>query len=471
MSSTQTRSSNEAADTIELRLVPDHVIDSQKPQAQQPIVESGIEGTTNQDEPPESALFSTTAIPDGGYGWTIVAAAATLTFWTTAQINCWGVIQAALLTSTLSTTSASTTAFIGSLNLACNVVFSTASTRLSHRFGSRTVSLIGVAVMGTGLVSAGWCTESVPGLFVTIGVIAGIGSNMSYTMTNSVPVQYFSGHLGLAFGIVKAGGGIGATVMAVALEAMVRKVGIAWTFRIQGLLTIGVGLPAAWFMVDRVPIRSMKMPFVDKTMFKSTPYNASFIAGVIGVFALFVPPYYLPLFATSINLSSSTGAALVSAFNACNAIGRFIGGPLCDLIGPANTFVLTMSLNAISMLAIWPVSQTLAPLIIFAVINGMANGAFFTVFPTVVTGIFGPGRAAVAMGMAISGWTLGYLLGAPIAGFLLQAKAGTEKFAAKDVGVDVYRPAIFYAGGLALVASLFAVWARVKMEKGLKKKV
>ena len=306
---------------------------------------------------------------------------------------------------------------------------------------------------------------------MTIGVAAGIGSNMAYTMTNSLPVQYFSGHLGLAFGLVKMGGGIGATVMAVALEALVRKVGIAWTFRIQGLLTIGVGLPAAWFMVDRVSIRNMSMPFVDKSMFKSGAYNASFIAGVIGTFALFVPPYYLPLFAESIKLSSSTGAALVSAFNACNAIGRFIGGPLCDRIGPANTFVITLTLNAVSMLAIWPVSSTLLPLIIFAIINGVANGAFFTVFPTVMTGIFGPGRAAVAMGMAISGWTGGYLLGAPIAGFLLQAKAGRERFVAREMGVDVYRPAIFYAGGLALVASLFAGWGRVKMAEGLRRKV
>lgn len=331
--------------------------------------------------------------------------------------------------------------------------------------------MTGIALMGSGLVCAGWCTSSVPGLFVTVGVLAGAGMNMAYTMTNTLPVQYFSGHLGLANGLVKLGGGIGATVMAIALEALVRRVGVAWTFRVQGLLTIGVGLPAAWFMVDRVPIRGMAIPFVDLEMFKSVPFTACFIAGAIGTFALFVPPYYLPLFAESIELSSSTGAALVSAFNACNAFGRFVGGPLCDRIGPANTFVIMMALNAISMLAIWPVSQSLPPLVVFAIINGIANGAFFTVFPTVVAGIFGPGRAAVAMSMAVSGWTAGYLLGPPITGYLLQAVAGERKFVAKEMGVEVYRPAIFYAGGLALVASIFAGWARVKMTRTVRKKV
>jgi MCP family monocarboxylic acid transporter-like MFS transporter 3 len=87
-------------------------------------------------------------------------------------------------------------------------------------------------------------------------------------------------------------------------------------------------------------------------------------------------------------------------------------------------FVITMVLNAVSMLAIWPASSTLGPLLTFAMINGVANGSYFTTQPTVVAGIFGPGRATVAMSMSVTGWTGGYLLGAPIAGYLLQAAGG-----------------------------------------------
>jgi MCP family monocarboxylic acid transporter-like MFS transporter 3 len=83
-----------------------------------------------------------------------------------------------------------------------------------------------------------------------------------------------------------------------------------------------------------------------------------------------------------------------------------------------------MVLNAVSMLAIWPASSTLGPLLTFAMINGVANGSYFTTQPTVVAGIFGPGRATVAMSMSVTGWTGGYLSGAPIAGYLLQAAGG-----------------------------------------------
>ena len=182
--------------------------------------------------------------------------------------------------------------------------------------------MAGIVLMGAGLIAAGWNISSVEGLFMTIGVVAGIGQCAVYTSTNALPVQYFSGKLGLANGLVKLGGGIGATVMAIALEALVRRVGIAWTFRIQGIMTIAAGVPAAWFMKDRVPTRNL--PFVDLSMFRSVPFTAMFIAGATGTFALFVPPYYLPLFAQSLGMSSTTGAALVAAFNACNALGKLI---------------------------------------------------------------------------------------------------------------------------------------------------
>ena len=76
---------------------------------------------------------------------------------------------------------------------------------------------------------------------------------------------------------------------------------------------------------------------------------------------------------------------------------------MCGKLGPLNVFVITMALNAISMLDIWPVSNTLGSLVLFATLNGVTNGAYFTTQPTVVAGIFGPGRAAIAMSMSVTG--------------------------------------------------------------------
>lgn len=420
------------------------------------------------DEVPEDAAYSTTAIPDGGYGWIVVISCSITAFWSNGVINCWGVLQAALLDSSLRSVPTSTVSFIGSLGLALSAGLGIFVVQFMRWSGSRHTSMAGVCLMSASLISSSFYTSQVGSLFGTMGILAGLGMSMVYTVSNGLPVQYFSGHLGLANGIVKLGGGIGGCVLAVAIEAMYRRVGIAWTFRIQGLLTLATGLPAAWMQKDRVRLRSV--PLVDISMFRSLPFVTIFLSGAVGSFALFVPPYFLPLFAQSINLSPSTGAGLVAAFNACNAVGRFAAGPLCDKIGPVNMFLLSMSLNALTMLAIWPVSNTLGPLAIFAALNGAANGAFFTSLPTVVASMFGPGRAAVAMSMAVAGWSGGYLMGSPIAGYLLQAAGGSTQ-GGQRMGIEVYRPAIFYAGGVATAASLFVLLARFTMAKTLVKRV
>ncbi|KAF2020654.1 MFS general substrate transporter [Aaosphaeria arxii CBS 175.79] len=421
------------------------------------------------DDSPPDAAYSTTAIPDGGYGWTIVFCCSLITFCHNGIINCWGVLQAALLNSELQHVPPSTLSFVGSLGLAGAAAYGLIATRALAYCGSRIAALIGILIIGLSLIGSGFCTTNVPGLFGTAGVLAGVGMALVYTVSNALPVQYFSGHLGLANGLVKLGGGIGGCVMAMALESLNRHVGIQWTFIIQGLITLGIGLPAASLLKDRVPYRR-NVPFMELEMLRSIPFLAIFLVGVTGTFALYVPPYFLPLFAQSVGLSSSTGAGLVAGFNACNAIGRFIAGPLCDKIGPINMLLITMAVNAATMLAIWPVSDTLGPLVLFATLNGVANGSYFTTFPTVIAGMVGPGRAAVAMSMAITGWTGGYLMGAPIAGYLLQA-AGGSRDAGREQGISVYRPAIFYAGGISTLASLFVLLARFKLTKQFRKRV
>ena len=252
--------------------------------------------------------------------------------------------------------------------------------------------------------------------------------------------------------------------MAIVVQALIDKVGIAWTFRIVGFVSLVSGFPAALLVRERVSFSNA--PWTDLSLFRSMPFCCLFLAGAVGTFALFVPPFFLPLFAHSIGLSASTGAGIVACFNACTAIGRLGAGFACDKFGSTNMLLLTMVLNAVSMLAVWPVSDTVVPLVAFAAMNGIANGSFFVTMPTAIGRMIGPGQAAVGMGMAITGWTGGYLMGSPIAGILISA-TGAEKAHT----VMPYRAAIFYSGGVAFASATFVLVARLRMDTKLIKKV
>lgn len=80
------------------------------------------------------------------------------------------------------------------------------------------------------------------------------------------------------------------------------------------------------------------------------------------------------------------------------------------MVGAANVLFLSLIMTAVSMLAIWPASTTLGPLVLFVIINGMSNGGFFGTMPTMAGNIFGSARVGVVMGMIITCWIGGYLM-------------------------------------------------------------
>lgn len=109
-------------------------------------------------------------------------------------------------------------------------------------------------------------------------------------------------------------------------------------------------------------------------------------------------------------MKSSVAAGVVAAFNFSSALGRLTCGYCSDTLGPLNTLFASLLLSAVSMLVLWPVSSSIGPLVAFVIINGMANGGFFSTMPTVVGNVFGSARVSVAMAMIVTGWAGGYLL-------------------------------------------------------------
>ncbi|KAJ7258801.1 major facilitator superfamily domain-containing protein [Mycena haematopus] len=382
-------------------------------------------------------------VPDGGYGWAIVFGCAVITFWFVGTSYSWGILQAALVKQGLS--SPSTLSFVGSSTVACISGLALINARVIRFLGARRTALLGIFLLGLGEILSGFATENIGGLFVTSGAVTGIGTSLCFMVVSVTPTQYFNKRRGLANGIVYASGGLGGAITSFAMDALIKSVGPAYTFRIIGVATLATGLPAAWLIKERTTIRTTG--FIEWSLFRDPRFIILFVAGAIGTFPLFVPPFFLPLYSNSVGLSSSAAAGLLAGFNLSSALGRLGCGFASDLIGPINVLFIALLLSAVSMLAIWPVSTSLTPLVLFVIINGAANGGFFSTMPTVVGAAFGSARVSVAMGMIVTGWAGGYLMGAPIAGYLLNAYGGA------DSTLSAYHPAMFYAGSMGLASA------------------
>lgn len=447
--------------TTELRVLSDETRLAGPPAPSNPLPPN--ERATSFDlseEPPQDAVE---AIPDGGYGWTVVAACSFLLFWINGYTTAWGVLQTAIVKSPALHTNVRVITFVGSLYMGCMVAFGIASIRVMRSFGIRYTALAATTVFGLGLVATSFTLEHLGGLFCVAGLLVGVGTSLLYTATNSLPLQWFSSKLGIANGLVKAGGGVGATVLPLAAQMLIDKFGLRWAFRIFGILILVTGAPCAAALKERQTTGTLSR--FDWSLLKNGPFLTLTMAGAVGVFALFVPPFFLPLFASSVGFSASTGAGLVGGFGAATAVGRIFGGWSCDKIGAFNTTMITCLVNSLSMLAIWPVSTSLPPLFMFALVNGCANGSFFVGLPTAVAAI-APNSAAASISLMVSFWTPGYLLGAPLAGLLIEATG-----ADKAVTIEPYRAAIFYAAGTAVLATVLILAARLRLDTKVLKKL
>lgn len=122
-----------------------------------------------------------------------------------------------------------------------------------------------------------------------------------------------------------------------------------------------------------------------------------------------------------------------------------------------------MGLNGITIFAIWSFASTLLVLIVFSVLNGLANGAFVVALPTAMGRLAGERRGgAGAVSITLAGWTPGLLAGNPIPGLLIDATG-----AGRSSSIVLYRPAIFYVGGTAMLSLALIVFARLWTDRRL----
>ncbi|KAJ7616973.1 hypothetical protein DFH06DRAFT_1343040 [Mycena polygramma] len=276
-------------------------------------------------------------VPNGGYGWVVLFSLVTFTsevliskpvlaWWFTGIIYSWGNVQAALVKDGLS--SSSTLAFVGSSTAACISESGVINARVIRHLGAKNTALLGISFVGSGQILSSFATYNVGALFVTSGAIVGIGT------------RYFVFHGALALYILHC---LGGAVVSFAIDGLVQSVGPSWTFRILGIIALVTGLSTAWLIKERTTIRVTT--FVDWSLFRDLRFIILFLADAIGTFPLFVPPFFpSPLLRFDWVLYERRPQLLLCA-------------------RPARLWLR-------DVLAIWPVSTSLTPLVFCVVING-----------------------------------------------------------------------------------------------------
>lgn len=394
--STQTQIESTPEDSrIQLRVVRPSPADSTTSVRLEPV-----------DDVLEASLLADNTVPDGGHGWVVITACAVVSFWSTGVNYSWGVMQAALVDQGLST--ASKLSFVGSIPPTLIAAMAIINSRIVRKVGARWSAISGISLLVVAQIASSFATHSVVALYMTAGVILGLGMSLCFATCSVIPAQYFKRRRGLANGIVFAGGGMGGAIVTIVEGILIQRVGVAWAYRIMGIATLVTGIPAAWMITDRTKIRPAG--FIEWRLFKDMRFTLMFVASAVATFPLLVPAFFLPLYSQSMGLSPSTGAGLLAGFNFSSALGRIFSGFLADKIGGTNALLGGLLVASLAMLGLWPASTSVGPLAVFAILSGATNGGVFATIPTVVGNVFGSARVSIALGMIVTGWGAGYLM-------------------------------------------------------------
>src|ERR1700675_3947246 len=116
-----------------------------------------------------------------------------------------------------------------------------------NRKGPRVVALTGGALYGLGVFLAGF-SHNLSWLYLSYGVIGGVGLGFAYIVPVAVLVKWFPDRRGLITGVAVGGFGAGALITAPVATRLIQSIGVLSTFAYLGIAYLVVTVVSGYFM-------------------------------------------------------------------------------------------------------------------------------------------------------------------------------------------------------------------------------
>ncbi|XP_012280353.1 monocarboxylate transporter 13 [Orussus abietinus] len=173
--------------------------------------------------------------PDGGWGWVVLVSALLVNFLIPGTVKSFGV----LFVEFLQVFKASPTA-ASWMPALCYFLYSSLgplSSVLSMKFSYKTVTLIGGTFAASGMMLS-YFADSVSYLYVSYGLMVGIGAGLTFPPTVYIVTAYFERLRGFANGLCISGSAIGTIVLPPFLQYLLNHFGYRGAVLIMGAITL-----------------------------------------------------------------------------------------------------------------------------------------------------------------------------------------------------------------------------------------
>jgi len=244
-------------------------------------------------------------------------------------------------------------------------------------------------------------------LYITYGVLAGLGIGIAYNVIVSTVSAWFPDKKGLCSGCLMMGFGASALVLGNIADAMFKSF-IGWrnTYIILGI-AIFVVITLSGFLLKK-PGTDVSLPTPKTTknskeeVFEQCDYTSSQMLCRPSFWMAFICISFLAAvgssvisfakdLALSVNAPESLAVSLVGVLSVCNGLGRIITGAVFDAIGRRKTMlsanILTICAAAVTLVAVYADSLVLC--VAGLCLTGMSYGSCPTITTAFTSSFFG----------------------------------------------------------------------------------
>ena len=313
---------------------------------------------------------------------------------------------------------------------------------LVDRFGPRALLSAGGALTGLSWVLAARAT-SLAGLYLTYGLLGGIGTGIVYVGVIGHMVQWFPDRRGLATGVVAAGYGMGALLTTFPIAELLKDAGYQQALVQYGLIFVVVGVIAAQGLrpanpksqipnpksqgESRIPNPESRPDWRPSEMLRTPIFWLMFVMMTMMSTAGLMVTSQMAAFTRDFGMANAVVFGLpllplaLSIDRITNGLTRPFFGWLSDQIGRENTMVIAFALEGTAM-TLWLFTRSQPAL--FVIMSGVVLfgwGEIFSLFPSTLTDTYGTRHATTNYGFLYMAQGVGSVLGGPVAALVHDA--------------------------------------------------
>ena len=294
-----------------------------------------------------------------------------------------------------------------------------------RRAGPRRVAAVAGLSYGLGVVLAGQAGGRLWLLYLSYGVLGGIGLGLGYIVPVATLIKWFPDKRGMITGLAVAGFGAGALITAPIAERLISQVGISQTFTTLGFIYFIAVSGSAFFMKnppDDYRPAGWQPPLNQQRQRSGRDYTLGealrtwqwyglwamlFLNTIAGISII---SQASPMAQEVAQVSAVAAAGLVGIISIANGAGRFLWAWCSDFIGRNRVFQVMFLAQALVFFLLSRV-HSFGGLAVLAFIVLLCYGGGFGTMPAFAADFFGPRNVGSIYGLMLTAWGFAGVLG------------------------------------------------------------